>query len=378
MAKQVYLDNNATTPMDPKVFSVMEPYFIEKFGNASSRHLQGWEAKEAVEKSRKIISAELKAKTREIIFTSGATESINLVIKGICQSKRIKGKHIITQVTEHNAVLDSCRAMAKDGFDITYLDVERDGRVDPKSVSNAIRNDTVLVAIMHANNEIGVIQPIGEIGKICQQSNIAFLVDAAQTFGKLPIIVNEMNINFLTGTAHKIYGPKGIGFLYISTRNRNDLIPQIHGGGQEGGLRSGTLPVPQIVGLGKAVELCSDNRDDDNSEQLKLRDILINKIIGSMPNTLINGSMDHRLPNNVNFTFPNTDGNRLLMNLNHVAVSSGSACSSANLESSHVLRALGHSDKVAKASLRIGLGRFTNEEDIHFAAKEIIKAVRRS
>lgn len=377
MTKQVYLDNNATTPLDPQVFSAMEPYFIEKFGNASSRHPHGWEAKEAVEKSRKIIGAELKAKTREIIFTSGATESINLVIKGICQSQKSQGKHIVTQVTEHKAVLDTCAAMEKSGFNITYVEVEKDGRVDPEKVFDAIRDDTILIAIMHANNEIGVIHHIGEIGNICRENNIPFLVDAAQTFGKIPIDVNELNISFLTGTAHKIYGPKGVGFLYINHKNRNDLFPQIHGGGQEGGLRSGTLPVPQIVGFGKAVELCSMNRNTDNLKQIKLRDILMNKIIESLPNTLINGSLDHRLPNNINFSFPNTDGDRLLMNLNRLSVSSGSACSSATLDSSYVLRAMGHNDALAKASIRIGLGRFTTEDDVHFAAEEIIKAVKK-
>jgi len=376
LVKQVYLDNNATTPLDPRVLSAMNPFFMEKFGNPASRHSHGWLAKDAVEKSRKIISTEIHAKSRDVIFTSGATESVNLVIKGLCQSQKHQGKHIITQVTEHKAVLDTCAAMEKDGFDITYVEVEKEGRVDPQKVRDAIRDDTFLVAIMHANNEIGVIQPIGDIGELCREKNILFFVDAAQTFAKIPLNVKEMNIDFLAGTAHKIYGPKGIGFLYIKSESGTDLHPQIHGGGHERGLRSGTLPVPQIVGFGKAVELCIENREAENREQKKLRDILIDKIIGSLPGTLINGSMDHRLTNNVNFTFPTTDGDSLLMKLEDIAVSSGSACTSAKLESSYVLQALGHNNELAKASIRIGLGRFTTEDDIDYAATQIIKAIK--
>ncbi len=354
----------------------MKPYFMEKYGNPASRHSYGWSAKDAVERSRKIISTEIHSKSREVFFTSGATESINLVIKGLCHSQKHQGKHIITQVTEHRAVLDTCAAMEKDGFNITYVEVEKDGRVDPQKVYNAICDDTILIAIMHANNEIGVIHPIGEIGEICRKNNILFLVDGAQTFAKIPINVKEMNIDFIAGTAHKIYGPKGIGFLYINSEGGSDLHPQIHGGGHERGLRSGTLPVPQIVGFGKAVELCIVNRDAENREQERLRDNLISKIIGSLPNTLINGSMVHRLPNNINFTFPTTDGDSLLMKLEHIAVSSGSACTSAKLESSYVLQALGHTNELAKASIRIGLGRFTIEDDINYAAEQIIKAIK--
>lgn len=376
MVKQIYLDNNSTTPLDPQVFYAMKPFFMEKFGNPASRHSYGWSAKDAVEKSRKIISTEIHAKSRDVIFTSGATESINLVIKGLCQSRKHLGKHIITQVTEHRAVLDTCAAMEKDGFDITYVEVEKDGRVDPQKVRDSIRDNTILVAIMHANNEIGVIHPIGDIGEMCRENNIFFLVDAAQTFAKIPLNVKRMNIDFMTGTGHKIYGPKGIGFLYINYERGSDLHPQIHGGGQERGLRSGTLPVPQIVGFGRAVELCIVNRDAENREQKKLRDNLIDKIIGSLPNTLINGSMDHRLPNNINFTFPTTDGDSLLLKLEHIAVSSGSACTSAKLESSYVLHALGLNNELAKASIRIGLGRFTSEDDINYAAEEIIRAIK--
>ncbi len=362
--------------MDSQVFSAMKPFFMEKFGNPASRHSYGWSAKEAVEKSRKIISTEIHAKSRSIIFTSGATESINLAIKGLCQSQKYQRKHIITQVTEHRAVLDTCAAMENKGVDITYVEVEKDGRVDPQKVCDAIRDDTILVAIMHANNEIGVIHPIGDIGEICRENNILFLVDGAQTFAKIPINVKEMNIDFMTGTAHKIYGPKGIGFLYINYEKCPDLHPQIHGGGHERGLRSGTLPVPQIVGFGKAVELCIVNREAENRKQKKLRDNLIDKVTGSLPNTLINGSLDHRLPNNINFTFPTTDGDSLLIKLEHIAVSSGSACTSAKLEPSYVLQALGHNKELAKASIRIGLGRFTCEDDICYAAEEIIKAIK--
>lgn len=354
----------------------MKPFFMEKFGNPASRHSYGWSAKEAVEKSRKIISAEIHARSRDVIFTSGATESINLVIQGLCQSQKHRGKHIITQVTEHRAVLDTCAAMEKDGFDITYVAVEKDGRIDPQKVRDSIRDDTFLVAIMHANNEIGVIHPISDIGEMCRENNIFFLVDAAQTFAKIPLNVKGMNIDFMAGTGHKIYGPKGIGFLYINYERSPDLHPQIHGGGQERGLRSGTLPVPQVVGFGKAVELCIVNREAENREQQKLRDNLIDKIIRSLPNTLINGSMDHRLPNNINFTFPTTDGDSLLIRLEHIAVSSGSACTSAKLESSYVLEALGYNKELAKASIRIGLGRFTTEDDINYAAEEIIKAIK--
>ncbi len=374
--KQVYLDYNATTPMDQRVFDAMEPYFVKKFGNASSRHPFGWEAKEIVENTRKSIETEINGKTKEIIFTSGATESINLAIKGICQSKNIQKNHIITQVTEHKAVLDTCGAMEKLGFRITYIDVDNHGIVHPEKIKDAICPDTLLIAIMHANNEIGVIQPIDEIGKICKEKDVLFLVDAAQTFGKLSINVREMNIDFLVGTGHKIYGPKGIGFLYINSGKHLDFIPQIHGGGHERGWRAGTLPVPQIAGFGKAIELCKSEREDDNNSQSKLRKILMDEILISLPDTIINGSMVHRLPNNINFSFPGTDGDSLLMKLEHIAVSSGSACTSATMEPSYVLRALGLNNNLAKASIRVGFGRFTTEEDVRFAASEIIKAVR--
>ncbi|MCH7731101.1 MAG: IscS subfamily cysteine desulfurase [Candidatus Marinimicrobia bacterium] len=374
---KVYLDNNATTPVDPAVLKSMLPYFTEKFGNAASRnHSFGWEAEEAVEDTRKIIANELNAKTREIVFTSGATEALNLAIKGFCERNAELGNHIITQVIEHKAVLDTCKEMERRGWEVTYLPINKDGSVNPDDVASSIKKGTILVAIMHANNEIGVLNPISEIGEICKNRNVAFLVDAAQSFAKLPIDVQASNIDMLAASGHKMYGPKGIGFLYVRQRNpRINLKSQIDGGGHERGMRSGTLPVPLIVGLGRAIEICSKNRSEENRRLQQLRDKLLDGVLDVLPDTVVNGSMEHRLPNNINFSFPYVEGEALLMKLEGIACSSGSACTSATLEPSYVMKALGHSEELAHSSIRIGLGRFNTESDVELAIQEIVKAV---
>lgn len=375
--RKIYLDNNATTPTDPEVVKIMIPYFSNKFGNAASRnHHFGWEAEEAVEKARKLIANELNCRSREIVFTSGATEGINLAIKGYCERNVHKGRHIITQMTEHKAVLDTCAEMEKRGWEVSILPVENDGRVNPKRVVKAIRQDTVLVAIMHANNEIGTVNDIVETGKICRDKGIRFMVDAAQSFCKLAIDVESMNIDILAATAHKIYGPKGIGFIYVRQRNpKVEIKIQMDGGGHERGMRSGTLPVPLIVGLAEAARLCSEKRDVETKRLRSMRDELLDKITTALPDTIINGSLDHRLPHNINFSFPNVEGETLLMKLESIACSSGSACTSATLQPSYVMKALGHSDELAHSSIRIAFGRMNQDEDSQIAAQEIIDAV---
>ena len=376
MSKPIYLDNQATTPLDPAVLESMLPYFNNKFGNAASiHHSFGHEAKEAVEKSRKIISKELNTSASEIVFTSGATESINLAIKGVSEKLKEKGRHIITQVTEHNAVLDTCSALERRGWEITKLPVKQDGRIDPRMIEDAIRKDTVLVTIMHANNEIGVIQPVREIGDICKRHGVYFLVDASQSFAKISVDAKEINIDLLAFTAHKIYGPKGIGALFIKKKNPPvELELQMDGGGHERGFRSGTLPVALIVGFGKAVELCSRDRDAENKRLKQYRDQLIDDIMTAHTDVILNGSREQRLSNNLNLCFPGIEAETMIMNMKNIACSTGSACTSASLEPSHVIKALGYDTELAHTAIRFSLGRFNNADEIAAAGKMIINA----
>ena len=376
MTKPIYLDNQATTPLDPAVLESMLPYFNNKFGNAASTHHSfGHEAKEAVEKSREIISKELNTSASEIVFTSGATESINLAIKGVSEKLKEKGRHIITQVTEHNAVLDTCSALERRGWEITKLPVKQDGRIDPRMIEDAIRKDTVLVTIMHANNEIGVIQPVREIGDICKRHGVYFLVDASQSFAKISVDAQGINIDLLAFTAHKIYGPKGIGALFIKKKNPSvELELQIDGGGHERGFRSGTLPVALIVGFGKAVELCSQNRDAENKRLKQYRDQLIDDIMTAHTDVILNGSREQRLSNNLNLCFPGIEAETMIMNMKNIACSTGSACTSASLEPSHVIKALGYDTELAHTAIRFSLGRFNNADEIAAAGKMIINA----
>jgi len=376
MSKPIYLDNQATTPLDPAVLDSMLPYFNDKYGNAASiHHSFGHEAKEAVEISRKIIAKELNTSAREIVFTSGATESINLAIKGISEKLKAKGRHIITQVTEHNAVLDTCSALERRGWEITKLPVQQNGLIDPKMIDDAIRKDTVLVTIMHANNEIGVIQPVRQIGNICKRHGVYFMVDASQSFDKISIDAQEINIDLLAFTAHKIYGPKGIGALFIKKKNPPvELELQMDGGGHERGFRSGTLPVALIVGFGKAVELCSRDRDAENKRLKQYRDQLIDDIMTAHTDVILNGSREQRLSNNLNLCFPGIEAETLIMNMKNIACSTGSACTSASLEPSHVITALGYDTELAHTAIRFSLGRFNNADEIATAGKMIINA----
>ena len=376
MSKPIYLDNQATTPLDPAVLESMLPYFNNKFGNAASTHHSfGHEAKEAVEKSREIISKELNTSASEIVFTSGATESINLAIKGVSEKLKEKGRHIITQVTEHNAVLDTCSALERRGWEITKLPVKQDGRIDPRMIEDAIRKDTVLVTIMHANNEIGVIQPVREIGDICKRHGVYFLVDASQSFAKISVDAKEINIDLLAFTAHKIYGPKGIGALFIKKKNPPvELELQMDGGGHERGFRSGTLPVALIVGFGKAVELCSRDRDAENKRLKQYRDQLIDDIMTAHTDVILNGSREQRLSNNLNLCFPGIEAETMIMNMKNIACSTGSACTSASLKPSHVITALGYDTELAHTAIRFSLGRFNNAGEIATAGKMIINA----
>ena len=377
MNKPIYLDNQATTPLDPAVLEAMLPYLKNKFGNAASvHHIYGREGKEAVENSRKLLAESINGRPRDIIFTSGATESINLAIKGVCKKYQNKGKHVVTQQTEHKAVLDTCASMEKMGWRITYLPVNSDGIVNPNSVFDAIEKDTVLVTVMHANNEIGTIQPIAEIGAICRQENTFFMVDACQSFGKLDIDVNEMNIDLMAATAHKIYGPKGVGLLYVRQKDpKVKLEMQIDGGGHERGLRSGTLAVPQIVGFAKAVELFRACKNEENQRLSNLRDKMLQAIKYSHPDVILNGSIDQRLAHNLNLCFPGLEAESLIMKMKDIACSTGSACSSANLEPSHVIKALGYGNELAHSAIRFSLGRFNTEEEIDIAIAEVISTV---
>jgi len=379
MKLPIYLDNHATTQVDPRVVSAMLPYFTEHFGNAASRnHEFGWEAEQAVDKARKQIADLIGATPKEIIFTSGATESDNLAIKGVAEMYAEKGNHIITVVTEHKAVLDTCKKLEKHGYRVTYLPVMGDGLIDLEMLKEAITDKTILVSIMYANNELGVIQPIREIGKICRERGVLFHTDGVQAIGKVPINVNTDNIDMMSISAHKMYGPKGVGALYVRRRNpRVQITAQIDGGGHERGMRSGTLNVPGIVGLGEACELCNKEMATETKRLRDLRDRLKARLEAGLDEVYINGSMEHRLPHSLNMSFAYVEGESLLMGINDIAVSSGSACTSATLEPSYVLKALGVGDDVAHSSIRFGIGRFNTEEEIDYTADKLIDVVKK-
>jgi cysteine desulfurase len=375
----IYMDNHATTPMDPRVLEAMLPYFGAKFGNAASRnHAFGWEAEKAVEKAREQVAKLIGATAKEIIFTSGATESNNLAIKGIAEMYRERGNHIITQVTEHKAVLDTCKKLEKQGFRVTYLPVQADGLIDMEDLKRAIDDQTILVSIMYANNEIGVVQPIAEIGKLCHEKGVLFHTDGVQAVGKIPVDVIKDNIDVLSLSGHKIYGPKGVGALYVRRRNpRVQITEQINGGGHERGMRSGTLNVPGIVGLGAACELCMNEMETEAKRETELREYLKAKLEKALDYIHVNGNMAHHLPGNLNMSFVYVEGESLLMGINDIAVSSGSACTSATLEPSYVLKALGLGDDVAHSSIRFGLGRFNTKAEVDYVADKIINVVRK-
>ena len=372
----VYLDNNATTPMDPRVLDAMLPYFIEKFGNAASRnHAYGWVAEEAIDYAREQVAQLIGASEKEIIFTSGATESDNLAIKGVYEMYKDKGNHIITTVNEHKAVLDTCKKLEKAGARVTYLGVKEDGIIDLEALKNAIGADTILVTVMYGNNEIGIIQPIKEIATIAHAHGALFMTDATQAVGKIPIDVNTDGIDLLAFSGHKMYGPKGIGALYVRRKNpRVKVTAQIDGGGHERGMRSGTLNVAGIVGLGKACEICRLEMSEESLRLSKLRNKL-EKSLSELEESYVNGNIEHRLPHVTNISFKYVEGEGLMMAMKDLAVSSGSACTSASLEPSYVLKNLGLSDDLAHSSIRFGLGRFTTEEEIDFAIEQTKHAV---
>jgi len=373
----IYFDNHATTQVDPRVVQAMLPYFTEKFGNAASRnHPFGWAGEEAVENARAQVALLIGATPKEIIFTSGATESDNLMIKGVAEMYREKGNHIITQAIEHKAVLDTCKRLEKEGFEVTYLPVGKDGRVDPAEVRKAITPKTILITIMYANNEIGIINPIQEIGKIAKEHGIFFASDGVQAVGKIPVDVQKDNIDLLAISAHKIYGPKGVGALYVRRRNpRVQLSAIIDGGGHERGMRSGTLNVPGIVGLGAACEIAQKEMATESVRLARLRDRLKAGLEAKLDEVFVNGSVEHRLPNNLNMSFAYVEGESLLMGINDIAVSSGSACTSATLEPSYVLKALGVGEDLAHTSIRFGLGRFNTEEEVDYVTDKMVQVV---
>ena len=373
----VYLDNSATTQMDPRVFEAMTPYFLKHFGNAASRsHSFGWEAEEAVEYAREQVAQLIGAESKEIIFTSGATEGDNLALKGVFEMYAAKGNHIITVATEHKAVLDTCTHLQKLGGEISFLNVNKEGLIDAGELEKAIQPNTILIAVMYANNEIGVIQPIKEIGAIAKKNGVLFFTDATQAAGKIPVDVIKDGIDLLAFSAHKIYGPKGVGALFLRRKNpRVRVTAQIDGGGHERGMRSGTLNVPGIVGFGKACELCRIEMGKDTDQIKKLRDKLESELL-KLEEVYINGSVEHRLPNVCNLSFKYADSEGLMLGFNkNIAVSSGSACSSATLEPSYVLKALGVQEDLAKAAIRFGPGRFTTEEEIDYTIGQVSETV---
>jgi cysteine desulfurase len=375
----IYLDNHATTPLDPRVLEAMMPYFTDRFGNAASRnHSFGWEAEKAVDDARKKVADLIGATPKEIVITSGATESNNLALKGVAEMYAERGNHIITAVTEHKAILDTCKHLEKRGCRVTYLPVQADGRIDLDMLREAITDKTILVSIMYANNEIGVLQPIAGIGKICKEKGVLFHSDGVQAAGKVPVNVIADNIDLLSISAHKIYGPKGVGALYVRRRNpRVQLTAQMDGGGHERGMRSGTLNVPGIAGLGEACAISRREMAEESKRLQGLRDRLRAKLESELDEVFINGSMEHRLPNNLNMSFAYVEGESLLMGINDVAVSSGSACTSATLEPSYVLKALGVGDDLAHTSIRFGIGRFNTEEEIDYVAMRMTEVVRK-
>jgi len=379
MKLPIYMDNHATTRMDPRVFEVMKPYFLDIYGNAASRnHSFGWEAEEAVEKARKQIADLIGATPKEIVFTSGATESNNLAIKGIAEMYAERGNHIITQATEHKAVLDTCKRLEKEGIRVTYLPVKTDGLIDLDQLREAITDKTILISIMYANNEIGVVQPMAEIGKIAKEKGVLVHSDGVQAVGKIPVNVNTDGIDVLSLTAHKLYGPKGVGALYVRRRNpRVQITAQMDGGGHERGMRSGTLNVAGIAGLGAACEIAHKEMAEEMKRSRFLRDKLKDRLMNDLDETYINGSWEHRLPHNLNISFAYVEGESLLMGINDIAVSSGSACTSATLEPSYVLKALGAGDDLAHSSIRFGIGRFNTEEEVDYVGNKVAEVVKK-
>ncbi len=375
--KRIYLDHHATTPLDPAVLAAMMPYLTDRFGNAASRsHAYGWEAEEAVEQARVQVARAIAATEREIVFTAGATESINLAIMGVAEAYAEKGKHLVTLATEHPATLDTCKWLEGRGWRVTYLPVDRDGQVDPAAIEAALTPETVLVSVLHGNNEIGTLQPVSEIGQIAKRHGVLFHVDGAQAFGKVALDVMEMGIDLLSLSAHKIYGPKGVGALYLRRRDpRVKIAPQVHGGGQERGLRSGTLNVPGIVGMGKAAELAAAQMPSEAARIGDLRDRLWMMLSEALPGLKLNGHRQLRLPGNLHISVDGVRADDLITNMKGVAASAGSACASASLTVSHVLRAIGLTDDEAVSSVRFGLGRFTSEHEIEEAARRTIEAV---
>jgi cysteine desulfurase len=375
----IYLDNNSTTRTDPRVVEAMLPYFTEKFGNAASRsHPFGWEAEAAVDEARDQIAELIGATGKEVIFTSGATEATNLAIKGVAAMYKKKGNHVITQDTEHKATLDACKRLERDGGKVTYLKVDKLGRVSPEQVAEAITDQTILVSLMSANNEIGTLQPTAAIGKLCKAKGVLFHVDGVQSAGKVPLDVEAMGIDLMSLSAHKMYGPKGIGALYVRKKNpRVRLEPQIDGGGHERGMRSGTLPVPLIVGFGAAADLARREMPEESKRTFELREQLRTRIMDNLPESYLNGHPTERLPGNANISFAYVEGEGLMMGIKDVAVSSGSACTSASLEPSYVLRALGVGDELAHSSIRFGVGRFTTAEEIDYVADLVVREVSR-
>ncbi|MBS0236310.1 MAG: IscS subfamily cysteine desulfurase [Proteobacteria bacterium] len=375
--KRIYCDNNATTPLDPRVFEKMMPYFTEKFGNPHSRsHSFGWEAEEAIEQARTEVANLIGATPKEIIFTSGATESNNMALKGVARFYKDKRNHIITVQTEHKCVLDACRHLEEEGFSVTYLPVDKEGLLDLSKLVEAITPATLLVSVMAVNNEIGVIQPLAEIGKICRERGIFFHTDAAQAFGKIPLNVIEMHVDLMSISSHKIYGPKGVGALYVGRNPRVRMDALISGGGQERGMRSGTLPTPLIVGLGEAAAIAAREMGADSARIKKLTDKFIDAIL-AMPETYLNGSRVHRVAGNANLSFSCIEGESMIGALKGIAVSSGSACTSASLEPSYVLQALGVDEELAHTSLRFSFGRFNTEEEIDQIIETVTKSVAR-
>lgn len=379
MQLPIYLDYQATTPVDPRVLDAMLPYFTEKFGNAASRsHAFGWAGEEAVEKSRKQIADLIGASPKEIVFTSGSTEGINLAMKGAAEMYATKGKHIITSLVEHKAVLDTAKHLEKEGYEVTYLGPDTTGRITADQVRDAIREDTILVSLIWGNNEIGTLNPIREIGAICHEKDVLFFTDGTQAVGKIPVDVEADHIDMMSLSGHKLYGPKGVGALYVRRRKpRVRLVAQMDGGGHERGMRSGTLNVPGIVGLGAACEIAKQDMEKDAAHTMALRERFEARVTKELDHVHINGDVEHRLPNCTNISFNYVEGESLIMGIKDIAVSSGSACTSASLEPSHVLRACGVGDELAHSSIRFGFGRATTEEEVDFAAEQLITAVKR-
>jgi cysteine desulfurase len=374
----IYMDCHATTPLDPRALEAMMPYLQEEFGNAASKsHVFGWRAEEAVEEARARVARLIGASPKEIVWTSGATESDNLALKGAARFYQSRGRHLVTCKTEHKAVLDSMHALEKEGFEVTCLDVAPDGRLDPEAVRRALRPDTILVSVMHANNEVGVVQPIEAIGAITRSAGVLFHCDAVQGVGRIPFDVEKANADLVSLSAHKMYGPKGVGALYVRRKPRARLVPLLDGGGHERGLRSGTLNVPGIVGMGKAAELAMAEMAVEGERVLQLRERLRRGIEAGLDLVTVNGSLEHRLAGNLNVSFAYVEGEALMMAIKDVAVSSGSACTSASLEPSYVLRAMGVSDDLAHSSIRFGLGRFTTEEEVDHVVRLVVEKVKK-